>query len=60
MARPNHLSVPNTPEGISRINQLQDLYDRDPQAYEERERYQEQMRQEQEQQEREQWPPWRT
>ena len=38
MARPKHLSCPNTPEGIRRINELQELYDKDPKEYERRER----------------------
>lgn len=50
MGRPKHLSVPNTPEGIRRINQEQDLYDKDPEAYERRER-EDKERQEREQQE---------
>jgi hypothetical protein len=44
MSRPEHLSCPNTAEGIRRINEEQEAYDRDPQAYEsaeqeEKERY---------------------
>lgn len=38
MSRPEHLSVPNTPEGIRRINELQEHYDKDPEEYERRER----------------------
>ena len=38
MARPKHLSCPNTPAGIRRINELQELYDEDPEGYERRER----------------------
>jgi len=44
MSRPEHLTCPNTAEGISRINQEQEAYDRNPDAYEseqkaEQERY---------------------
>ena len=48
MSRPEHLRCINTPEGIRRINELQELYDRDPQKYErlERERREEQQREE--------------
>ena len=38
MSRPEHLSVPNTSEGIRRINEMQEKYDRDPQAWEAEER----------------------
>lgn len=34
MSRPQHLSTPNTPEGIRRINEMQERYDQDPGAYE--------------------------
>jgi len=34
MSRPEHLSCPNTPEGIRRINENQTRYDEDPDAYE--------------------------
>ena len=34
MSRPEHLSVPNTPEGIRRINERQEHYDKDPEGYE--------------------------
>jgi len=40
MSRPEHLSVPNTPEGIRRINEMQEHYDKDPEEYERREREQ--------------------
>lgn len=39
MSRPEHLSVPNTAEGIRRINANQELYDKYPEDYERRERY---------------------
>jgi hypothetical protein len=43
MSRPQHLSVPNTPEGIRRINEEQAYYDQDPERYErEREALEEQ------------------
>ena len=59
MSRPEHLSCVNSAEGIRRINQEQELYDKDPQAYEQRElehrqemeRQQELMMEEQMQQE---------
>jgi hypothetical protein len=35
--RPEHLSCVNTAEGIRRINEIQSLYDQDPQAYEQNE-----------------------
>lgn len=38
MARPEHLSCINTAEGIRRINEKQEAYDRDPDGYERRER----------------------
>ncbi len=38
MTRPQHLSCPNTPEGIRRINENQRHYDEDPEGYEIRER----------------------
>ena len=38
MSRPNHLSCVNTAEGIRRINQLQEQYDKDPEEYDRRER----------------------
>jgi len=38
MSRPEHLSVPNTPAGIRRINEMQEIYDKDPEAYEANER----------------------
>lgn len=34
MSRPQHLSTPNTVEGIYRINREQALYDEDQEAYE--------------------------
>ena len=40
MSRPNHLSCPNTAEGIRRINEAQENYDKDPEGYEEAERAQ--------------------
>lgn len=38
MSRPEHLRCVNTPEGIRRINEEQREYDKDPEAYERRER----------------------
>lgn len=37
MSRPEHLSVPNTAEGIRAINEAQRHYDEDPSFYEARE-----------------------
>lgn len=34
MTRPQHLSVPNTPAGITRINEEQRRYDENPAEYE--------------------------
>lgn len=50
MERPEHLSCPNTAEGIRRINEAQEHYDRDPERYERQER-EEQERREQEEME---------
>lgn len=36
--RPEHLHCPNTAEGIRRINEEQEFYDRNPDAYEAEER----------------------
>lgn len=44
MPRPQHLSCPNTAEGIRRINEMQENYDSDPQAYERREREENEQR----------------
>lgn len=44
MSRPEHLSTPNTAEGIRRINERQESYDRDPEGYERREREAEENR----------------
>lgn len=44
MSRPEHLSVPNTAEGIRGINERQEHYDQDPEAYERREREAEEER----------------
>lgn len=38
MSRPEHISAVNSAEGISRINAEQELYDKDPEAYEAQER----------------------
>lgn len=38
MSRPEHLRCVNTPEGIRRINEEQAHYDKDPEAYERKER----------------------
>lgn len=37
MARPEHLHCPNTAEGIRRINETQEAYDRDPERWERQE-----------------------
>jgi hypothetical protein len=34
MARPEHLPCVNTVEGIHRINEMQDAYDKDPERWE--------------------------
>ena len=34
MSRPEHLRCVNTAEGIRRINEAQELYDKDPEKYE--------------------------
>ena len=49
MSRPEHLSCPNTAEGIMRINGEQELYDRDPEQYERQEMEEQEQAQEQEQ-----------
>ena len=49
MARPEHLNCINTAEGIRRINEMQEVYDKDPERWERREqeaREQRQMEQE--------------
>ena len=54
MSRPEHLGCVNTAAGISRINELQRLYDENPERYEQREREAKEARwleQEQERQE---------
>jgi len=49
MSRPRHLNVPMTPEIIRHINSEQQIYDRDPEAYErEEKRREERYREEQE------------
>jgi hypothetical protein len=53
--RPEHLRTPNTPAGIRRINELQELYDKDPAGYERREREAREERQREEQEERERY-----
>ena len=55
MTRPEHLNVPNTPEGIRAINEMQRVYDEDPQGYERREQqHREELQQQQEDEERQQ------
>ena len=54
MTRPEHLSCPNTAEGIRRINEMQEHYDNDPEEYErqeQQERENQQMEAEREYQE---------
>ena len=53
MSRPEHLPCVNTRAGIMRINAEQELYDKDPAAYERRERESKEERQREEQEERE-------
>lgn len=53
--RPQHLNCINTPEGIRRINEMQENYDRDPVRYERREREQKELRIQEEQQQREEY-----
>jgi hypothetical protein len=38
MSRPEHLHCVNTAEGIHRINELQEYYDKDPESYEREQR----------------------
>ena len=56
MSRPEHLGCVNTAEGIRRINEAQELYDKDPEAYEHRER-EEKEREEMERIENNEEPP---
>ena len=56
MSRPEHLRCVNTAEGIRRINEDQALYDKDPEAYEHRER-EEKEREEMERIENNEEPP---
>lgn len=55
MSRPEHLHCPNTAEGIHRINQMQEQYDKDPEEYERRERYEEERRCQQEEENRQEF-----
>ena len=55
MSRPEHLHVPNTAEGISRINQEQAYYDLDPDRYERDLLRQQELRQEEQQREYEEY-----
>lgn len=52
MNRPEHLNCVNTPEGIRRINEEQEAYDRDPEEYEKQEQYYRDMQQQQEENDR--------
>lgn len=52
VSRPEHLNVPNTPEGIRRINERQEAYDADPDRREMEQEALDQERQEQEDRER--------
>ena len=52
MSRPEHLSCPNTAEGIRRIKEEQAYYDENPERYE---REREEQRQMEEQEERRQY-----
>lgn len=53
MNRPGHLNTPNTAEGIRRINEMQERYDKDPERYERNERIAEENRQQELKNERE-------
>ena len=44
MSRPEHLNCVNTAEGIRRINEAQENYDKDPSEYERREREEKERR----------------
>jgi len=55
MSRPEHLNVPNTPEGIRRINEAQEHYDKDPQEYERRELEERERQQLEEYEEKARW-----
>ena len=52
MTRPQHLNCPNTPNGIRRINQEQEAYDKDPEGYE---REQQRIKEKRMQMEEERW-----
>ena len=52
MSRPEHLNTPNTPEGIRRINEMQEHYDKDPQEYERQEQENRERQIQEEQEER--------
>lgn len=53
MSRPKHLNCVNTAEGIRRINEMQEHYDKDPEAYERREREEREENERREREERE-------
>ena len=55
MSRPEHLRCVNTRAGIIRINAEQELYDKDPAAYERREREEKEQYEREQQEEREQY-----
>ncbi|MFA7708329.1 MAG: hypothetical protein WCX73_05250 [Candidatus Pacearchaeota archaeon] len=51
MSRPEHLGIVETPEIIRSINARQEEYDRDPEAYERRERLRKEVEAEERQRE---------
>ena len=55
MSRPEHLSCVNTAEGIQRINENQEYYDKDPERYEREERQEREQQQERQMQEQQQY-----
>lgn len=55
MSRPEHLHVPNTAEGIRRINQEQAYYDADPDRYEREQQLQQELYQQELEREREEY-----
>jgi hypothetical protein len=60
MSRPQHLSCPNTAEGIRRINEEQAYYDQDPQGYERQQAEAFERRQEEEYEMQKEMDRWST
>jgi FtsZ-interacting cell division protein YlmF len=58
MSRPEHLNCVNTASGISRINEEQAYYDKDPERHEAEERRKEESRREEEENMRQQEREW--